>query len=90
MAESSDVLNGLIVVYSSYALAIISLMGWFGYQISRKGEGRLVSPGIFYTWVGFLVLLGVSIHIFTYSTIPWAPMDLNRSEIKPDTALVST
>ena len=38
----------------------------------------------FYSFVAFLVVLGVSLHIITYHTIPWAPMDLNRSEIKAD------
>lgn len=84
MADSNDVLNGLIVVYTSYALAIISLLAWFGYKITAKGEGKLLKPAIFYTWVGFLVVLGVSIHLFTYNTIPWAPMDMNRAEIKAD------
>ena len=90
MAESSDVLNGLIIVYTCYAVVIISLIAWFGYKISRKGEGKLIRPGLFYTWVGFLVVLGVSLHILTYNTIPWAPMDLNRVDIKPDTVIYIT
>jgi cytochrome c oxidase subunit II len=84
MADSNDVLNGFIVVYTSYALAIISLMAWVGYKLTAKGEGKLIKPAVFYTWVGFLVVLGVSIHIFTYNTIPWAPMDMNRKDIKAD------
>ena len=71
-------------MYTSYALAIISLIAWFGYKISKHGEGKLIKPALFYTWVGFLVVLGVSIHLFTYNTIPWAPLDLNRKEIKAD------
>jgi cytochrome c oxidase subunit II len=31
-----------------------------------------------------LVILGVSLHIITYNTIPWTPMDLNRASITPD------
>ena len=84
MADSNDVLNGLIIVYTSYALAIISMLAWFGYKITTKGEGKLIKPGLFYTWVGFLIVLGVSIHLFTYNTIPWARMDMNRAEIKAD------
>jgi cytochrome c oxidase subunit II len=84
MADSMDVLNGLLWVYTLYAVAIISLVAWFAYKITTKGEGKLVKPSIFYTWVGFLILLGVSIHIVTYNTIPWSPMDLNRKEIKAD------
>ncbi len=85
MTESTDVLHGLILVYTLYCLAIISLIAWFGYKIIKKGEGAIIRPGLFYTWVGFLIVLGVSIHIFTYNTIPWAPIDLNRNEIKADT-----
>jgi cytochrome c oxidase subunit 2 len=85
MTESTDVLQGLILVYTLYCLAIISLMAWFGFKISKKGEGTAIKPGLFYSWVGFLIVLGVSIHIFTYNTIPWAPMDLNRKDIKADT-----
>jgi len=85
MTESTNVLHGLVLVYTLYCLAIISLVAWFGYKITKKGEGTLIKPAFFYTWVGFLIVLGVSIHIFTFNTIPWAPMDLNRKEIKADT-----
>jgi len=84
MADSMDVLNGLIWVYTTYALVIISVMAWFGLKITSRGEGKLVRPAIFYSWVGFLVFIGVSLHIVTYNTIPWAPIDLNRAEIKAD------
>jgi len=84
MVDSTDVLHGMVWVYTAYALAIISLMAWFGYRITHKGKGKGTKPAFFYTWVGFLVVTGVTLHIFTYNTIPWAPMDLNRSEIKPD------
>ena len=43
-----------------------------------------VNPVLFYTFVGFLTVLGVSLHIITYNTIPWAEMDLNRHEITAD------
>lgn len=84
MVDSNDVLNGMIVVYTSYCLTIISLIAWFGYRVIKPGEGKLIKPVLFYTWVSFLVVLGVSIHLFTYNTIPWAPMDMNRKEIKAD------
>jgi cytochrome c oxidase subunit II len=65
-------------------LAIMLLMGWFAYKITRQGKSNSVKPAFFYSFVGFLIVLGVSIHIVTYNTIPWSPMDLNRKEIKPD------
>jgi len=85
MADSKDVLTGLIWVYTSYALIILSVISWFGYRITTKGEGKQIKPVYFYVWVSFLTVVGVSLHIFTYNTIPWAPMDLNRRQIQADT-----
>ena len=84
MVDSTDVLNGMIWVYTAYALAIISVIGWFAYQITREGKGKKIKSTFFYIWMVFLIVVGVSLHIFTYNTIPWAPMDLNRSEIQAD------
>jgi len=82
--DSSLVLWGQTLAYTLYALAMIALIGWFALRVTREGEGRGVSPAIFYTFVGFLVVCGVSLHIITYNTIPWASLDLNRAGITPD------
>lgn len=84
MVDSSMVLWGQTVAYTSYCIAVILLVGWFGIKITRPGKSLRVSPAFFYTFVAFLVVLGVSLHIVTYNTIPWAAMDLSRSEIKAD------
>jgi cytochrome c oxidase subunit II len=84
MVDSQVVLNGQTIAYSCYAIVLILLMGWFGYKITRKGKGNKVSNVLFYSFVTMLVVLGVSLHIVTYNTIPWASMDINRSEIQPD------
>lgn len=84
MIESREVLFGQTLVYTCYALIILALMGWFGYKITRPGSGNPVKAGLFYTFVAFLAVLGVSLHIITYNTIPWTPMDLNRANIKAD------
>jgi cytochrome c oxidase subunit 2 len=83
MVDSEMVLTGQTVVYTCYALAIISLIGWFGYKITKAGKSK-VSSKFFYTFVGILVTLGITIHIITFNTIPWAAMDLNRAELKAD------
>jgi len=83
MVDSSTVLSGQTFIYTFYALAIILLMAWFAYRVTRKGPS-IVRPAFFYTFVGILILLGVTIHIVTFNTIPWAPMDLNRANIKAD------
>ncbi len=84
MVDSEVVLNGQTFAYTFYAIAIILLMGWFGFKLTRPGKVSSVSNGLFYSFVGFLIVLGVSLHIITYNTIPWVPTDLNRKDIKPD------
>jgi len=76
--DSTTVLWGQTVIYTAYALVIISLMGWFALNVTRPGSGSGVAAKAFYTWVGFLAVLGVSLHLITYNTIPWSPVDLNR------------
>ena len=82
--DSSLVLWGQTLAYSLYALAMIALVGWFALRVTREGDGRGASSAVFYSFVGFLVVCGVSLHIITYNTIPWAPLDLNRASITPD------
>ena len=84
MVDSTAVLNGQTIAYTAYTLAIISVMVWFSVAVTKKGKSTKVSAGLFYTWVGFLVVLGVSLHIATAQTIPWKHMDLNRHDITAD------
>lgn len=84
MVDSQMVLYGQTIAYSCYAIVIILVMGWFGLKITKPGKSNKISTSLFYTFAGFLVVLGVSLHIITYNTIPWAPMDINRADIKPD------
>jgi cytochrome c oxidase subunit 2 len=84
MVDSQVVLWGQTIAYTCYALAIISLMAWFGYKITRTGKEYKAPNGFFYLYVSLLIAAGVSLHIITYNTIPWAPMDINRAEIKAD------
>lgn len=84
MVDSQVVLYGQTIAYTSYAIVIILLVGWFGYNVTKPGKGGLVSPALFYTFIGFLTVLGVSLHVATYNTIPWASIDINRTEIKAD------
>ncbi|MCX6244279.1 MAG: cytochrome C oxidase subunit II [Bacteroidetes bacterium] len=84
MVDSTVVLNGQTLAYTCYCLAILLVMGWFGYKITRPGKNNKIANTLFYSFTGMLVVLGVSLHIVTFNTIPWAPMDLNRAEIKAD------
>lgn len=84
MIDSNIVLTGQTIAYTFYVLAIMALMGWFAYKITRDGSKKEVKPTIFYSFVGFLVIIGISLHIATHETIPWKSMDLNRAEIKAD------
>ena len=84
MVDSKMVLTGQTLAYTIYCIVIILLVVWFSIRVTAKGKSVLVKPALFYTFVGFLTVLGVSLHIITYNTIPWAEMDLNRAEIRPD------
>jgi cytochrome c oxidase subunit 2 len=84
MVDSQVVLWGQTIAYTCYTIAIISLMAWFGYKITRQGEAYKAPNKFFYVYVSLLIVAGISLHIITYNTIPWASMDLNRSEIKAD------
>ena len=84
MVDSQVVLWGQTIAYTCYALAIISLMGWFGYKITRQGDAYKAPNKLFYVYVSILIAAGVTLHIITYNTIPWSPMDINRAEIKAD------
>lgn len=88
MIDSNTVLVGQTFAYTFYVLAIMSLMGWFAYKVTREGKNTPVKPAIFYSFVGLLIVVGVSLHIITYNTIPWASIDLNRKEIKADKVFI--
>lgn len=84
MVDSSVVLFGQTLAYTLYCLAMIAVVAWFAYRVTRGDEPSPVRPVLFYAFVGFLAVLGVSLHIITYNTIPWAPMDLNRGAYTAD------
>ena len=84
MVDSSVVLWGQTLAYTLYCLAMILLMAWFSYRVTRGGDPSTVRPVVFYSFVGFLTVLGVSLHIITYNTIPWSAMDLNRGDYTAD------
>lgn len=68
--DSNTVLWGQTLMYTAYCLAIISVVAWFARKITRPKGSHDVTPKLFYGWVGFLALLGVSLHLLTYNTIP--------------------
>jgi cytochrome c oxidase subunit 2 len=84
MVDSTIVLWGQTVAYTCYVLAIMAVMAWFAWRVTRDGPGPGLKPAYFYAFVAFLVVLGVSLHIVTYYTIPWKPMDMHRASITPD------
>ena len=84
MVDSTTVLWGQTLAYTFYVLAIMAVMGWFAVRVTQEGPTPPVKPGLFYAFVAFLVVLGVSLHFITYYTIPWKPMDMHRADITPD------
>ncbi|MCX6549850.1 MAG: cytochrome C oxidase subunit II [Acidobacteria bacterium] len=84
MVDSTTVLWGQTLAYTFYVLAIMAVMGWFALRVTQDGGRQGIRPAYFYAFVGFLVVLGVSLHFITYYTIPWKPMDMHRATITPD------
>jgi len=83
-ATSAELLSFHKVMYTLYALMIISVIAWFGYNLTRKEKAKSIVRIPFYTYMAFLVITGVGHHIFTYNSIPWVSQDIMRHEIKPD------
>ncbi len=84
MVDSKMVLMGQTLLYTVYVVAIMALMAWFAWRVTREGKNKAVKPVLFYAFFGLLVVIGVSLHLITYNTIPWAPLDMNRGTISPD------
>jgi cytochrome c oxidase subunit 2 len=84
MVDPSLVLQGQTIAYTLYVIAILLLMAWFGYQVTRGSNVSSIKPLFFYSFVGFLVFIGVSLHLVTHETIPWKPIDLNRGDYQAD------
>jgi len=85
MADSIDVLATLKLVYGIYAFIAISLIGWFGYRITKpKDYSEGPKPALFYTYVAVLMVVGTGLHFLTYAAVPWVPIDLNRADIEAD------
>ncbi|MFN8575191.1 MAG: hypothetical protein U0132_24265 [Gemmatimonadaceae bacterium] len=85
MVDSNTVLWGQTIMYTCYCLAIIAVVGWFALRVTRPaGADPAVKPTLFYSFVGLLVLIGVSLHVITYNTIPWVKDDLKAAPVAAD------
>jgi len=82
--NSAELLSFHWFVYSIYSVMIISIIAWFGYNLTRKEKAKSIVRIPFYTYMAFLVAGGVGHHIFTYNTIPWVSQDITRHDITPD------
>ena len=84
MVDSQTVLWGQTLIYTLYALTIVCVVAWVAYQLTRGHAPERIPTKLFYGFVAFLVVTGISLHIVTYNTIPWSPQDLHRSGARPD------
>jgi cytochrome c oxidase subunit 2 len=83
MVDSTIVLWGQTLAYTFYCAAMILVVGWIGWRLTKPGPAR-VKPAVFFTFVGFLTVLGVSLHLITLKTIPWVEPDLHRASVQAD------
>ena len=77
--NSEVVLWGQTLAYTCYVVAIMAVVGWFALRITQEGPSR-VKPAIFWTFFGFLCVLGVSLHLTTANTIPWVAQEFDKVE----------
>lgn len=84
MVDTATVLFGQTLGYTLYCIAIILLVGRFGWRLTHEGKGRGVKPSVFYAFVAVLAVLGFSLHITTSLTIPWVKPDLHRASVRAD------
>ena len=82
--NSAELLSFHWFAYSIYAALIISVIAWFGYNLTRKDKAPSIVRIPFYGYIAFLVAGGVGHHIFTYNSIPWVSQDITRHTITPD------
>lgn len=83
-ADSLELLSFHWMAYTIYSLLIISVVAWFGYNLTQKHKAKPMVRIPFYGFIGFLVVAGVGHHIFTYNTVPWVAQDINRHQATPD------
>jgi cytochrome c oxidase subunit 2 len=69
-------------------MAVLVVMGVFAYKVSHAGKYTAVPPKLFFAFAGLLVVVGVSLHLVTYNTIPWASLDLNPGNTHVDKTFV--
>jgi len=84
MVDSGTVLWGQAIAYTIYVVGAMLLVGWFAYRITRSRQGRGVPPALFWTFFALLIVCGVSLHIVSYNTIPWSPIDVHRRSMEAD------
>ncbi len=83
-SNSLELLSFHWMAYTIYAFIIISVVAWFGYNLTRKEKVKSLVRIPFYGYMAFLVAGGVGHHIFTYNVVPWVSEDITRHEITPD------
>jgi cytochrome c oxidase subunit 2 len=83
-SNSIELLSFHWTAYSIYALMIISVIAWFGYNLTQEEKAKSVVRIPFYWYMALLVIGGVGHHIFTYNAIPWVSQDITRHSVTPD------
>jgi cytochrome c oxidase subunit 2 len=82
--DSTVVLWGQTLAYTFYCIAMILVVGWVAWRLTKPGKAGGVKPALFFTFTAFLTVLGVSLHLITLKTIPWVEPDLHRASVQVD------
>ena len=82
--DSAVVLWGQTLAYTFYCVVMILVVGWVAWRLTKPGKAGGVKPALFFTFAGFLTVLGVSLHLITLKTIPWVEPDLHRATAQVD------
>lgn len=85
LIDSNTVLWGQALIYTLYVSAIMLLIAWFAVRVTKAGPSR-VPAKLFYTLVSALIIIGGSLHLVTYNTIPWVKDDLHGASLVADKA----
>lgn len=78
----------LKISYSVMTIIVLSLMWFYAHRLASGKAWPVKFTVPFYGWIGFLVVVAVSLHLLTAWQLPWVHWEFNKANIKPDKEVV--